>query len=160
MPCYHPQTAWRALTGRNQETGNWPIVFNRNEGYKDMELQVPCGNCIGCRLERSRQWATRCMFEASLHDENCFVTLTYSPDYLPEGATLVKKDVQNFMKRLRKAGTNGKFKYFLCGEYGENFNRPHYHICFFNLDFVDKEIISRKKDKPLYISANSCVFSP
>lgn len=100
-------------------------------------IKLPCGQCVGCRLERSRQWAVRCMHEASLHKDNCFVTLTYSDYYLPENGSLVKSDFQKFMKRLRKrVGTN--IRYYYCGEYGENFGRPHYHVILFGYDFKDK----------------------
>ena len=63
-------------------------------------FKVPCGQCTGCRLERSRQWAVRMMHEAKSHADNCFITLTYSDDFLPTGKTLVLKDFQDFMKRL------------------------------------------------------------
>ena len=81
MACFHPITAWRANVGVNAGTGKVPIVFKKEYGIPDTEMQVPCGQCIGCRLERSRQWAIRCVHEASLHPINCFITLTYSPEY-------------------------------------------------------------------------------
>ena len=82
MACYHPITAYRSKAGRDPKTGKWPVVFNISQGYADMPITLPCQQCIGCRLERSRQWAIRCMHEASLYDKNCFLTLTYSDDYL------------------------------------------------------------------------------
>ena len=53
MPCYTPETGYRSRMGRNPETGKWPIVFNVADGYHDMPVQVPCGKCIGCRLDYS-----------------------------------------------------------------------------------------------------------
>lgn len=102
-----------------------------------MPINLPCGRCIGCRLERSRQWAVRCTHEASLYVENSFITLTYNDEHLPAGGTLVKKDHQDFMKRLRWRFGDG-IRFFNCGEYGERFQRPHYHTCLFNFDFPDK----------------------
>lgn len=72
-----------------------------------------------------------------MHSENCFVTLTYSPEMLPLGGTLVVRDFQLFMKRLRKARRE-PVRFFHCGEYGDQFSRPHYHACLFGCDFPDK----------------------
>lgn len=99
-------------------------------------LQLPCGQCVGCRLERSRQWAVRCMHEASLHEDNCFITLTYDDASLPEDGSLDKRHWQLFAKRMRKRC--GSFRFFHCGEYGEKLGRPHYHACIFGFDFPDK----------------------
>ena len=116
----------------------------------DDALALPCGKCIGCRLDRSRQWAMRCMHEAQMHDKNCFITLTYDEDNIPHGRTLVKSDFQKFMKRLRKKF--GKVRYYMCGEYGENFGRPHYHACLFGFDFDDKLLWKRVGKNNVYIS--------
>lgn len=127
MACFYPLSAWRVSSGE--------ILFH-DRGNGDY-LQLPCGQCIGCRLERSRQWAMRCMHEASLNNENnCFITLTYSPENLPPDGGLVKKDFQLFIKRLRKT-TKQKIKYYHCGEYGDRNNRPHYHAILFNYNFDD-----------------------
>jgi len=75
MVCFHPIKVWRSLK-INPSSGKRGIVFDRSKGYVDMELQIPCGQCIGCRLERSRQWAIRCVHEASLWEKNSFITLT------------------------------------------------------------------------------------
>lgn len=79
----------------------------------------------------------RCHHEASLWEANAFITLTYDDDNLPSDRSLDKSHFQKFMKRLRKAYT-GTVRYYHCGEYGENFGRPHYHACLFGLDFEDK----------------------
>jgi len=101
-------------------------------------LEISCGQCMGCRLERSRTWAVRISNEASLYEKNCFITLTYSPENLPSGGSLVVSHYQLFMKRLRKKyGT--KIRFFQCGEYGEQLGRPHYHACLLNFDFPDKK---------------------
>jgi len=101
--------------------------------------------CIGCKLEYSRQWALRCVHEAQLHDDNAFVTLTYADANIPLGGTLIKKDFQDFAKRLRKkAGC--KLSYYHCGEYGERTRRPHYHALLFGVDFPDKTPFKKSAD--------------
>lgn len=158
MPCYHPIQAWRANTGRSK-TGAWPIVFNKKDGYVDMPVTVPCGKCIGCRLEYSRQWAIRCVHESKMHNDNCFITLTYNDNKLPvfvdenqvEYPTLYKKDFQDFMKRLRKR-TGVQMRYFHCGEYGTLGLRPHYHACLFGYDFADKVLWKAREGVRLYVS--------
>lgn len=152
MPCYHPVDAWRSKSGRDPRSGKWPITFNPAQGYLDMPVKVPCGQCIGCRLERSRQWALRCVHEASLYEHNCFVTLTYNDKCLPPGGTLVKRDHQLFLKRLRKYLEPEKIRYYMCGEYGEQLQRPHYHFILFNCDFKDKQLFKLNNGFPLYTS--------
>ncbi len=135
MPCFSPLKGFRAMGGG--------IVFSRSMSM-GLPMAVPCGQCIGCRLERSRQWAVRCMHEASLYEDNCFVTLTYSDDFLPPGGSLRKRDFQLFMKRLRKHFTGRTIRFYHCGEYGENTFRPHYHALLFNLEFPDKVLWSER----------------
>lgn len=119
--------AWRTPTGQ--------IVFYDSPGVQYQ--QIPCGRCIGCRLSRSKEWALRCVHEASCHQENCFITLTYGPEHLPPDGGLRKKHVQDFFKRLRKKIQPRKVKYYYCGEYGDKNNRPHYHILLFGYNFTD-----------------------
>lgn len=106
------------------------MVFNSREGLIDMPIELPCGLCIGCRLDRCRQWAFRCIAEASLHDRNAFVTLTYDDWCLPNDGSLNHDHFQKFIKRLRKRYGAG-IKYFMAGEYGDLTGRPHYHACIF-----------------------------
>lgn len=98
---------------------------------------VRCGQCIGCRLEYSRQWAVRIMHEASMHDNNSFVTLTYKE--APQ--SLVYRDFQLFMRRVRKE--YGYARYFMCGEYGEAGGRPHFHAVLFGLSFPDRASLGK-----------------
>jgi len=92
------------------------------------------------------------MHESQLHWLNCFLTLTYAPENLPELGSLVPKHFQDFMKRLRKQ-TGAKLRYFHCGEYGERFARPHYHCILFGYDFLDKLLLSQSEAGNLYTSA-------
>lgn len=107
-------------------------------------FHVPCGVCTGCRLERSRQWAVRCLHEASLHEKNCFITLTYNDEHLPDCEELNYKHFQSFMRRLRKRRCQ-KVRFYMCGEYGTEKGRPHYHACLFNYDFDDKKFFKKTK---------------
>lgn len=148
MPCFHPIKAYRVGDRENRKT---EIVFAALKGMNILhELTLPCGSCIGCKMERSRQWAVRCVHEAQMYQENCFITLTYNEDHLPDTRSIEYRDFQLFMKRLRKrytyrvrkrhSGPTGvrPIRFFACGEYGENNLRPHYHACLFNIDFDDR----------------------
>ena len=150
MPCYYPLKGYRSRAVG--ESGKRSIVFDPGRGFVDMPVSVPCGQCIGCRLDRSRQWAIRCYHEAQLHGENSFITLTYDDAHLPPGGTLVKKDFQDFMKRLRERIAPRRVRYFHCGEYGEKTSRPHYHACLFGFDFDDKALFRRSRGISLYVS--------
>lgn len=116
-------------------------------GFNRDEVQViRCGQCTSCRLAYSRDWAVRCSLEASMHEHNYFVTLTYDEFNLHKGefvdfkgdiwdSNLCKRDIQLFVKQFREYerttyGNTG-IKVFYCGEYGEQYGRPHFHICIF-----------------------------
>lgn len=111
---------------------------------------VPCGQCIECRLKRSREWAVRCMHEASMYEDNVFVTLTYSDEFLPVGGSLDRAAFPLFMRRLKKE--LGPVRYFHAGEYGERNGRPHYHALLFGVDFGDKVPWSERSGVPVYRS--------
>lgn len=129
MTCYSPLVGWK------NPAGGWST--KEREAVNGVPMTVPCGRCIGCRLDRSRDWATRLHHEASLHPHNSFLTLTFSDDQLPNSFSVSTEDTQKFMKRLRKKV--GKVRYFACGEYGAAPNyRPHYHLLVFGYDFPDK----------------------
>lgn len=131
--------------------GKRPVVFSLSEAYTDLPIKVPCGQCIGCRLEKSRQWAIRCLHEASLYSHNCFITLTYDEIHLPPNESVDLRHFQLFMKRLRKK-YSGSIRYYHCGEYGTKNNRPHYHAIIFNHDFKDKQLHTVINKNNLYIS--------
>ena len=145
MSCFKPLEAWRSPLG--------DIVFKPL--YTDRPsagmFKLPCGQCIGCRLARSSMWATRCVHEAQLHKQNCFITLTYNDDNLPYPPTLSIRPLQLFMKRLRKRFGAG-IRFYACGEYGEKFGRPHYHACIFGFDFPDKKLWKISNGFNLFVS--------
>lgn len=126
MACYYPLDAWQLSSGS--------VVFVER-GDVVRSLQLPCGRCIGCRLERSRQWAVRIMHESSLHDVSSFVTLTYDAEHVDPRGSLCYRDYQLFMKRVRKE--LGPVRFFMCGEYGKENGRPHFHAALFGVWLSD-----------------------
>ena len=122
------------------------------------KLTVPCGACLGCRIDKSREWAIRCTHELSypapgIAMQAAFITLTYDNEHLPEGGTLEHKHFQDFMKRLRKK-TGEKLSYLMCGEYGDKTRRPHYHAVIFGYGFKDRWLYrhDRKRDVKIFRS--------
>lgn len=140
------------------------MVFKEDMGYPNTKTELPCGQCIGCRLERSRSWAARCVHEASLYDQNCFVTLTYMDSTVPKTKdgllTLSKKDLQLFMKRLRKKHPDQTIRFFACGEYGDETLRPHYHMIIFNYYPPDALFFQRKKGFNYFLSTELAELWP
>lgn len=125
MKCFRPLTAYQLADGS--------ISFSQRGDFRFLTLR--CGQCIGCRVERSRQWAVRCLHEASMHSHSQFVTLTYDDDHVPHDWSLNHVHFQKFMKRARRRF--GPFRFFMCGEYGDENYRPHYHACLFGLNLTD-----------------------
>lgn len=144
MTCYHPLLAYKS---------EGKVVFNKPFAFAK-GFNLPCGQCIGCRLNYSRQWAIRIVHEAQMHDTNCFITLTFDQAHLESRTNPLSLDVtefQRFMKRLRKRyGKNIRF--FHCGEYGDKNKRPHYHAIIFGMDFEDKVLWSNRDGNKLYTS--------
>lgn len=153
MTCFNPLQAFKS--DFKLLNGKLEILWNRpSRDYS--EISLPCGQCVGCRLERSRQWAMRIVHESKSHSENCFITLTFNEDNLssrPVPESVDVRDFQLFMKRLRKHFSPRSIRFFHCGEYGSKSLRPHYHACLFNIDFPDKVLYSVNNDNPLYTSA-------
>lgn len=139
------------------KNGKQKIVFK--EPYPQApKLELPCGRCIACRLEKTRQWGMRAEHEAKFHDENCFLTLTYNPEHLPplfddDGcAHVAKRPLQLFIKRLRKSIPHLRIKYIASGELGENYDNPHYHICIFGYMPPDSQLLYNRDGHNYYIS--------
>ncbi len=165
MACLKPMWALKKYDYINEK---WQVKFIAKKEDEDDKnkllllaisqgarlIELPCGQCIECRLARSREWANRCMLETKDHKNNYFITLTYDNENLPMGnaididtgetyevGTLKPKDLQDFMKRLRitwerKYGIKN-IRYYACGEYGELYARPHYHAIIFGIPIFD-----------------------
>lgn len=168
MSCHFPLKGW--IAKKRNASGKRSVVFDAQEGFSDRQITVPCGQCFGCRLDRTRDWAVRIMHEASLKEDNCFLTLTYHT--FPPGGSLCKPHFTAFMKNLRQwivtHDSMGKFipekwqdlpmfkdrrvRFFQCGEYGDQFGRPHHHAILFGFDFFDKELWKVENGSRLYRS--------
>lgn len=164
MPCYSPLRAWIGEGPQGRRLLFKPLKLS------DRSISLPCGRCIGCRLERGRQWSVRIMHEAKMHDACSFLTLTFDEAHYPKGCALCCPGVpgslcvctcQLFLKKLRERVNYGRFKcfkpvrlrFFLCGEYGEKLGRPHYHAIIFGWSFPDR-VPSKSSGKfTLYTSA-------
>ena len=145
MACFHPLKAFKTDSGQ--------ICFQelKKHGGIAQALELPCGQCIGCRLERSRQWAMRCTHEAQQHAVNSFITATYNDENLPERGQLVYAHWQSFMRRLRKQ-TGKKIRFFVSGEYGETTERPHYHAIIFGHHWHDQTPLSQLGEQKYFRS--------
>lgn len=143
MACYSPIKAYRPLSLKD----GGRLVFNPAKARnRDNPISLPCNNCIGCRIARSQEWATRLMHESQMHEKNCFITLTFNDEHLPENYSVSKRDTQLFMKRLRKHLEPSKVRFFAVGEYGDLNLRPHYHLIIFGHDWPDKQLHTRCPD--------------
>lgn len=172
MPCYHPFVGFRD----EQEflaTGKfiYKLAGHYNPEYeKHMDpyaIKIPCGKCLGCRLDYSRSWSDRMILELLATPENkaMFLTLTYRNENLPIaydddtglafGYTLDKRDIQLFMKRLRKAFSDRTIRFYLSGEYGswKYTHRPHYHAIVYGIsmeDFPDRKPVGMNELKQVW----------
>jgi len=151
MACYHPKTAYYSREKTNKGTSR--LVFRKSDGLADglFSVKVPCNRCIGCRLNYADDWATRCMLHHAVHEDGIFLTLTYAPEHLPKDVSLNHRDFQLFFKRLRKKFGNG-ISYYMCGEYGEKYKRPHYHAIVFGLKIPDAEHFFTRGEHKVYTS--------
>ena len=177
MPCYHPLKAIASGKTENGKTNyrfiteTWLLNYKVKYGHDfapDKIQKIPCGQCIGCRLEHSRQWANRCMLELQYHDSSYFVTLTYDDEHVPRSfypdpatgeanisLTLSKRDFQLFMKRLRKKFSDDHIRFFMSGEYGSSTFRPHYHAIIFGLHLSDLTVYKRSTQGFTYFNSES-----
>lgn len=165
MPCYHPLKGFsigKTAEGKSvmkvvpysvdHMEFNHGCWYGVDSHYRSQTaekavydfVEIPCGKCIGCILQKSREWANRCMMELSYHEQACFITLTYDDEHVPmslygepstgemkRSLTLRKRDFQLFMKRLRKMLGDVQIRFFASGEYGSHTMRPHYHAIIF-----------------------------
>lgn len=153
MPCYRPIPASQPFAGAAVKL--WPPLGEQH-------LAIPCGNCIGCKSARAAAWGKRCEHEMTRWQYNTFITLTYDDDNLPPGGHLSPRDLQLFIKRLRKSSSatrtilhdpkSARLSYLACGEYGSITQRAHYHILTFNCDFADKHQTGQHGEHLLYES--------
>lgn len=178
MPCYHPMIRYENLNkpikAKDGHTYYQASIYqtsiedlpNALEKLKSNSIYktqvIPCGKCIGCRLEYSREWANRGYLESKEWKQNWFCTITYDEEhliipeefesengitYINEGdwkGTLVPKDLTQFIKNVRqimkREYNQNNIRFMAAGEYGEKGDRPHYHIIFFNLNLPVEDL--------------------
>jgi len=107
---------------------------------------VPCGKCMSCRVARTREWTVRLYHESGYWSKKCFITLTYDDEHMPEDKGIHKRDLQLWLKRIRKE-TGKEMKYYACGEYGERFDRPHYHVIAFGIGAESADSVEKTWQK-------------
>lgn len=154
VPCYRPLHVWESV--KPDSRGKRAVFFSQKPGIVEVRpITLPCSKCIGCKMDYARKWSIRCWHENQLHSSSCFLTLTYDDAHLPVGGSLNVRDVQLFMKDLRNALVRSSFvnpssstvssrtrrfdagvRYYMCGEYGKNGLRPHYHFLLFGFNFA------------------------
>lgn len=149
MSCTSPLKAWK-----RRKDGS--MLFNepsRSELFLHDALELPCQQCLDCRVQRASSWSLRIMHEASMHARNCVLTLSYRPEDLPHRGMLQYSDVQKFIRRLRDK-VPGLDVAYVCGcEYGEQLGRPHYHLILMGFDPDDKVSYGKAgDDSPLWTS--------
>lgn len=162
MGCDFPLKAYRSAKQRGP-SGKPLLTFNPQEAFNSTSpIEVPCNNCVGCKLEYARQWSIRIMHEKKFYSESCFISLTYDDQSVPQDYGLDLRELQLFNKKLRRSLTmtmkhrrrehsahirryclhhTKKIRFFACGEYGDLNGRPHYHAIIFNHDWADRTYV-------------------
>ncbi len=172
MPCFHPVPCWwsriKTTNGKNGVLyGHYHPQRALHPDPLRPDFKVKCRQCVGCRIDKSRDWALRCVHEAQMHLDSTYITLTFSDEALLEREkkygispnTLDHSDWQRFYKKLkshirRKHGSSyaKKLRFYMCGEYGDETARPHYHACIFGWQFDDKVFYKIHNGNMLYTS--------
>ncbi|WNK12791.1 MAG: replication initiator protein [Microvirus sp.] len=138
MSCTTPIQGWLTPGG---------VVFQQLKRHDiKHEINLPCGMCMPCRIKKAADWELRLTHESKLHEESCFLTLTYSDENLP-AVGLNYPDVQKFLKRVRK---KYKIRHYTVGEYGDITARPHYHMCLFGKNFTNRKPAGRSESGEIY----------
>lgn len=123
------------------------VKVTRRSDWRSDSLHVGCGKCYACRYNRTQQWIDRIEMESIDSRTNpLFLTVTYRDECLPLSednglATLCLRDVQLYLKRLRKAIYPLKVRYVYVGEYGGRTCRPHYHFILFSSGPFDHSLL-------------------
>lgn len=147
MTCLNPRLAYKKTNGQ------FTLVKIGDSAPLEKSVLVPCGQCMSCRISHQRQWATRMVHEAHMHSESCFLTLTIDDEHRSPTRSVDQRDMQLFIKKLRKQLHPLKIRLFYCSEYGETTGREHYHAIIFG--YMPKDRVkykTTKEDNILYTS--------
>lgn len=136
MSCYYPRLAVNyglQSNGKNRiRFLPRRVDFNINDfrsKFGGSLFLLPCGRCLGCKVDKARDWSTRCVLESSYYPFSSFITLTYNDQHLPSDGKVHREDINQFIDKLKYRGFN--FRFFGCAEYGSSNHRPHYHLITF-----------------------------
>lgn len=172
MKCLKPRVIVRTDVAVPAYAKAYKYVPSFVSSHPDWFMLVPCGHCAACRKAKTRENATKLLYESEQWAKSCFISLDYAPENLPLmaerpedisyeeyygtlrqylynfGSTLVREAVPDFIKRLREQYFRDNklrlnIRYFYCGEYGDELGRPHYHIIMFGLDGSDQELLDK-----------------
>lgn len=166
MTCYTPKNAilqeFLAVNDKNFTLSKKKLKFIKEDEVQKFGtkvLKIKCGKCIGCKIDKANDWATRCYLETKQWQNSCFLTITYNDKNLPKNRSLKKSDIQKFLKRLRhhhkgieywnnpRTGKKEKpIRYLYCGEYGPKTLRPHYHMALWNWKPTDLKYFDKTKN--------------
>lgn len=119
--------------------------------YQKGVASLPCGQCMPCRIDRRRTWVARMILERAEHQHACFLTLTYNDESLPQDLCVDKEELQRFFKRLRKEIHPRTIRYFACGEYGDQNQRPHYHAIVFGISPTERDLVKKVWQKGFFM---------
>lgn len=108
------------------------------------EVPFGCGQCLPCRVNKRRVWASRQLLESLTHEQNSFLTLTYDEEHHPADGSLSPGDLRLFLRRLRHSlrRYEVEYRFYAVGEYGDETMRPHYHASLFGIGPEWGEIIN------------------
>ena len=170
MPCRRPIQGWRSKFAN--ENGKFPVLFSIGKDCGE-KLAIPCGKCVSCKLDKSREWGARIAHECQVLEQSglysTFLTLTYDEKHLPDNGSLVPEHMQKFVKKLREHAWRKfkrKVRYYYSGEYGSRctkheihdcpvcgeIQRPHYHMICLGFDFPDRELVGDREGLCVYES--------
>lgn len=153
MTCYHPLVARRLKSWHKSYDPKKKIhilgaakdyIFDEQASAVDDTFLLPCGHCIGCRIDNAREWSVRLCNEAETSSSAWFLTLTYDDDHLPADMSIHKSHVQDFIKNLRNYQyyyfDTKNIRYLVAGEYGSKSGRAHYHMILYNATIPDLKV--------------------
>lgn len=146
----------------NSTYSNFDEILENNV-MKSRFIQIPCGRCIGCRMDYARSWADRMTYHVLTcpKDVNWFVTLTYDDDHLNTLRcdndlglySLNYEHKTEFIKSLRNMFRDSSIDFYMSGEYGGSTARPHFHAIIYNCP-IDDLVYWKYNDNgdPIYLS--------
>lgn len=119
-------------------------------------IQVPCGQCLSCRIKKSHDWADRLTYHSITEPRAYFLTLTYSDELVTSNGYLSPlnyDDITLFIKRLRNKFRREHIDFYATGEYGSRTFRQHFHAIVYGFEIPDLAFYKvNSHGDPLYTS--------